>query len=72
MTAIHKRKVIQGDAEDNICRSCYEFIPTRRDKDEIITPEDIAIAKIDGICPRCDRPIEFFNGDALCVCGFSV
>ena len=39
---------------------------------QIPTPEEISIAKIDGICPRCERPIEFFNGDALCACGFSV
>ena len=35
------------------------------------TPEEIAIARIDGICPRCDRPIDVDDGSARCACGFS-
>ena len=31
------------------------------------TPQEIAIAKIDKICPRCDRPLD----DQVCDCGFS-
>lgn len=34
------------------------------------TPDQIAIAKIDGICPICDKNIDVYDG-ALCQCGFS-
>ena len=70
MVAKHKRKIIGVDGEEPTARSCYETILTRADIDSIVTPEGMAIARMDGVCPRCDKRIEV-DGGVLCSCGFS-
>jgi len=36
------------------------------------TPEEITIAKLDGICPRCDAELELVEDGCLCTaCRFS-
>lgn len=56
--------------ESGIADTGFGRIPTQSDIPQP-TSEEIVIAKLDGVCPRCNRTIEVDTDGALCQCGFS-